>query len=209
MSLVSCDVALSLDGFMAGPNQSLEHPLGEGADTRLHTWMFDRPEENAAELAAITDAGAFIMGRNMFGPVRGPWETWDAQGTGAWRGWWGEDPPYHAPVFVLTHHPREPLTMDGGTTFYFVSDGPAAALDLARAAAGERGVSIGGGARTINQFLADGLIDELRLHLVPVVFGAGERLFDGLPRLEFTQAGARATSLVTHLTYRRAPVDGG
>ncbi|WP_288026591.1 dihydrofolate reductase family protein [Arthrobacter sp.] len=208
MSLVSCDVAVSLDGFVAGPHQSLEHPLGVGADTRLHTWMFDQPDANAAEIAAITHAGAFVMGRNMFGPVRGPWDTWDAVALGPWRGWWGEDPPYHAPVFVLTHHPHEPLEMDGGTRFSFVGDGPAAALELARAAAGDRDVAICGGAQTINQYLAAGMIDELRLHLVPVVLGAGARLFAGLPHLEFDQAGARATDLVTHLTYRRAPVIG-
>jgi dihydrofolate reductase len=143
------------------------------------------------------------MGRNMFGPVRGAWESWDSQGKGPWRGWWGEDPPYHAPVYVLTRHPREPLEMDGGTTFFFVTTGIEDAMRQARAAAGARNVSIGGGAATINQFLAAGLIDELRLHVAPVVLGAGERLFSGLPLTEFEQLGARATRLVTHLTYRR------
>lgn len=180
--------------------------MGEGADTILHTWMFDQPDANAPEMAAITDAGAFIMGRNMFGPVRGPWETWDVEGKGPWRGWWGGNPPYHAPVFVLSHHARDPLVMEGGTTFSFVTNGIEAALAQARTAAGGRDVAIAGGAATVNQFLAAGLIDELRLHLAPVVLGAGERLFAGLPTLEFVQVGVRATELVTHLTYRRAPV---
>lgn len=201
MTMVTCDISVSLDGFVAGPRQSLEHPLGEGVDTRLHTWMFDQPDANAPEVAAITNAGAFIMGRNMFGPIRGPW---DGTGEGVWRGWWGENPPYHAPVFVLTHHAREPLAMEGGTTFAFVTDGIVSALEQARTAAGDRDVAIAGGAATVNQYLAAGLVDELRIHLVPAILGAGERLFAGLPRLEFVQAGARATELVTHLKYRPA-----
>ncbi|GAA4253601.1 dihydrofolate reductase family protein [Dactylosporangium darangshiense] len=194
MSKVFVDIAASLDGFVAGPNQSLEAPLGEGAESVLHRWMFEAADENAAELAAITDAGAFVMGRNMFGPGRGDWDL-------AWRGWWGEDPPYHAPVFVLTHHERAPLPMDGGTTFHFVTGGVARALELAREAAGERNVAVAGGAATVNQFLAAGLVDELRLHVAPVVLGRGERLFDGVGPLGLTPVQARQTSLVTHLRY--------
>ena len=157
--------------------------------------MFERPAGNEAEIAAITAAGAFIMGRNMFSPGRGEWDL-------DWTGWWGEDPPYHAPVFVLTHHAREPLTMKGGTTFIFVTDGIRSALDQARAAAGDADVAVAGGATTINQYLAARLIDELRLHIVPLVLGSGERLFDGVAELELEQVSARQTELVTHLTYR-------
>ncbi len=142
------------------------------------------------------------MGRNMFGPVRGPWDE-------EWRGWWGEEPPYHAPVYVLTHHPREPVEMQGGTTFHFVTDGITAALDLARAAAGEGDVAIAGGARTINQYLAAGLVHELRLHVAPILLGGGERLFADVRDLGLVPAGSRATRLVTHLTYRRATDDDG
>ena len=137
---VTCDISVSADGFAAGPNQSLQHPLGEGGE-RLHRWMRERPDENAAEIAAMLQAGAYIMGRNMFGPGRGEWDE-------EWTGWWGEDPPYHAPVFVLTHHPRAPLTMPGGTTFTFVTDGIESALAQARAAAGERPVAVAGAGRS-------------------------------------------------------------
>jgi dihydrofolate reductase len=133
--------------------------------------MFDTPDENKAEVEQITSAGAYVMGRNMFGPVRGEWDL-------DWRGWWGDDPHYHAPVFVLTDHQRDPVTMRGGTTFTFVTDGINSALDQARAAAGERDVAIAGGAATVNQYLAAGLIHELRTHIAPVTLGAGERLFD-------------------------------
>ncbi|MEU7875746.1 dihydrofolate reductase family protein [Dactylosporangium sp. NPDC049140] len=194
MSKVVCNIAASLDGYVAGPNQSLELPLGEGAESALHRWMFEAEEENAAEVAEICDAGAFIMGRNMFGPSRGAWDL-------GWRGWWGEDPPYHGPVFVLTHHEREPLPMDGGTTFHFVTGGIAEALERARAAAGDRNVAVAGGASTVNQFLAAGLLDELRLHVAPVLLGRGERLFEGVGRAGLTQISARQTSLVTHLRY--------
>lgn len=135
------------------------------------------------------------MGRNMFGPVRG---AWDRQ----WKGWWGDNPPYHAPVFVLTHHPRDPQPMDGGTTFHFVTDGIESALRQAREAAGGRNVSIHGGATTINQYLAAGLIDELRLHIVPFTLGAGTRLFAGVPSLNLEQVESRAANSVTHVTYR-------
>jgi dihydrofolate reductase len=202
MSKITCGIAMSVDGFTAGPNQSADLPFGEGVDGRLHRWMFEAPEENAAEIAALTAAKAYIMGRNMFGPGRGGWDL-------DWRGWWGEDPPYHAPVFVLTHHAREPLTMEGGTTFTFVTDGIEAALEQARAAAGDGAVAIAGGATTVNQYLATGLIDELRLHVAPVVLGAGERLFDGVGQLTLEPVSARQTTLVTHLTYRVAQSSNG
>jgi dihydrofolate reductase len=157
--------------------------------------MFEEPEANAAERARLTAAGAFVMGRNMFGPGRGAWDE-------DWKGWWGDEPPYHAPVFVLTHHPRAPLTMAGGTTFTFVTDGIASALAQARAAAGDADVAIAGGAETANQYLAAGLVDELRLHVAPVVLGAGERLFDGVSDLTLEPLEVRDAGLVTHLRYR-------
>jgi dihydrofolate reductase len=195
MSTVSCDLAVSVYGFAAGPNQSMDLPFGEGVDDRLHRWMFEQPEVNADVLAAITSAGAYVMGRNMFGPGRGDWDE-------TWRGWWGEDPPYHAPVFVLTHHERAPLTMDGGTTFTFVTDGIESALDKAREAAGSKDVAIAGGTATVNQYLAAGHIDELRLHVAPVVLGRGERLFDGVGQLDLAPVSAAGNELVTHVTYR-------
>jgi dihydrofolate reductase len=202
---VSIDTAISLDGFTAGPNQSLEHPLGEGAENRLHRWMFEAAEENREELDRLGGHDAYVMGRNMFGPVRGPWAD------DTWRGWWGEEPPYHAPVFVLTHHARAPLVMAGGTTFTFVTEGADAALAQARAAAGSDGsILIAGGASTQRQYLAAGVVDELRLHVAPVVLGAGERLLDGLGGLPLELVSARHTALATHVTYRvaGAPVKG-
>ena len=195
MAYLTSDPAISLDGFIAGPAQDLENPIGVGGQA-LHRWMFEEPEQHAAEMQAITSAGAYIMGRNMFGPGRGEWDL-------DWKGWWGDDPPYHAPVFVLTHHEREPVEMQGGTTFHFVTDGPEEALRLATAAAGAGTISIAGGASTINQFLRAGHIDELRLHVAPLVLGSGEALFSDLAGLEFTVAFSRSTSLVTHLTLRR------
>jgi dihydrofolate reductase len=195
MSKVTCDMAMSVDGFVAGPNQRLDAPFGDGVDDRLHRWAFERPEENAAEIEAVTNAGAYIMGRNMFGPDRGAWDL-------DWKGWWGDDPPYHAPVFVLAGHPRDPLPMEGGTTFYFVTDGAEAALRQAREAAGDAHVAIAGGAATVNQYLALGAIDELRLHVAPVVLGRGERLFEGAGNFDLEPLGVRSTDLVVHLTYR-------
>lgn len=202
MSTVICNLTITADGYAAGHNQSEQRPFGDdggdGWGDRLHAWAFDQREENQAEADQLADARAFIMGRNMFGPVRGAWDR-------PWNGWWGDDPPYHAPVFVLTHHPRAPQPMHGGTTFHFVTDGIEAALARAREAAGDGNVSIHGGATTVNQFLAAGLIDEVRLHIVPFTLGAGTRLFDGVPPLNFEQVSARASSSVTHLTYRVVP----
>jgi dihydrofolate reductase len=195
MTKVTCDMAMSVDGFVAGPHQRMAEPFGDGLRGRLHRWMFEQPEVNAAAIEGITAAGAYIMGRNMFGPGRGDWDE-------AWTGWWGDDPPYHAPVFVLTHHRRAPLRMQGGTTFTFVTDGIEQALAQARTAAGDADVAIAGGAATVNQYLAAGLIDELRLHVTPVILGAGERLFDGVTDVTLEPTGAVSNDLVTHLTYR-------
>jgi dihydrofolate reductase len=195
MSNVTCDIAISVDGFAAGPNQSLEHPLGEGAETCLHRWMFDEPDANAAELERILAAKAYIMGRNMFAPSRGDWDL-------EWTGWWGAEPPYHAPVFVLTHHPRESVTMEGGTTFHFVTDGIESALAQAREAAGDADVAIAGGAATVRQYLRAGLLDELRLHVAPVMLGAGERLLEDVGRLDLELLDFSSNHLVTHLNYR-------
>jgi dihydrofolate reductase len=195
MTKVTSDMAISVDGYTAGPNQRLDAPFGDGIEGRLHRWMFDEPEANAAAIEGINAASAYVMGRNMFGPGRG---EWDAE----WTGWWGDDPPYHAPVFVLTHHPRAPLTMQGGTTFTFVTDGIESALEEARAAAGDGDVAIAGGAATVNQYLAAGLIDELRLHVVPLVLGAGERLFESVGEITLERLDVTGTDLVTHLSYR-------
>ena len=195
MPIVTSDISVSVDGYSAGVGQTREQPFGDMDETWLHAWMFERRDENEAEVAAIVDAGAFIMGRHMFGPDRGEWDL-------DWKGWWGDDPPYHAPVFVLAHRERESVPMQGGTTFHFVTDGIHAALERARTAAGDRNVAIAGGAATINQFLAAGLIDELRVHVTPAVLGAGERLFEGVPPQRFEQVASRGTSLVTHITYR-------
>jgi dihydrofolate reductase len=195
MTKITCDMAVSLDGFAAGPNQSLDNPFGEGVGDRLHRWMFEEPEANAAAIEGLTAAGAFVMGRNMFGPGRGAWDL-------DWKGWWGDEPPYHAPVFVLTHHPREPLPMQGGTTFTFVTDGIESALAQAREAAGDADVAIAGGAETVRQYLAAGLIDELRLHVAPLTLGAGERLLDGVGDLTLEPLEVSGSGLVTHLRYR-------
>jgi dihydrofolate reductase len=195
MPYLTSDPAISLDGFVAGPDQSLENPLGVGGEG-LHRWMFEEAEQHAAEIEAITVAGAYIMGRNMFTAGRGEWDL-------DWTGWWGDDPPYHGPVFVLTHHPRGPVEMQGGTTFHFVTGGPEEALRLATEAAGDRTISVAGGASTINQFLRAGHIDELRIHIAPVVLGSGEALFSDLKGLAFEMASSRSTSLVTHVTLKR------
>jgi dihydrofolate reductase len=199
MGIVTCDLSISVDGCSAAANQSLEEPFGDGLGDAevLHAWMFEHAGDHQAERDAIVAAGAFVMGRNMFSPGRGEWDL-------EWTGWWGEDPPYHAPVFVLTHHARSPVEMQGGTTFHFVTDGPAEALRRAREAAGDRNVAVAGGVSTINEYLAAGEIDELRLHVAPVVLDTGYvRLFDGVGRIDWSSASARHTPEVTHLTYRR------
>ena len=181
--------AISVDGYGAGPDQRLEDPLGAGGP-RLHEWVFetrtgremigaDGGETGVDDdfvAAGFAGIGATIMGRNMFGPIRGPWGDTEER----WTGWWGDDPVYHHPVFVLTHHARPPITMQGGTTFHFVTDGIEAALDLAREAAGDQDIRLGGGVATIQQYLRAGLIDDLHVAIVPVLLGRGERLFDNL-----------------------------
>jgi dihydrofolate reductase len=177
MSLVTCHMTISLDGFVAGAVQTREDPIGEGH--RLHQWMF-RADESGHEADArlreqiVGGRGAFVMGRNMYGPIRGEWGDED------WQGWWGEEPPYHVDAFVLTHHSRAPLPMKGGTTFHFVTDGAESALEQAKRAAGGRDVRVGGGVSTIRQYLTSRLIDEMHLVVRPVFLGAGEKLFDGL-----------------------------
>jgi dihydrofolate reductase len=208
MSSVTCQISISLDGFVAGPDQSLENPIGVGG-MRLHEWAFateawrEQQGREGGEPSADSEVveelfqgvGAYVMGRKMFGPGDGAWDE-------SWRGWWGEDPPYHTPVFVLTHHEREPLEMEGGTTFHFVTDGIESAIEQARAAAGDRDVMIAGGASAVRQALAAGLLDELYLHIVPIVLGAGERLLEdvGDPTLEPIKVDA--SPKVTHVKYR-------
>ncbi|MEU1970997.1 dihydrofolate reductase family protein [Microbacterium sp. NPDC019599] len=191
---VVATMSISLDGIGAGRNQTEERPFGDMPDV-LHRWMFETPDENRAEIDAIVSAGAYIMGRNMFGPIRGEWDR-------DWRGWWGQNPPYHAPVFVLTHHPRESIEMEGGTTFHFVTDGIEAALDRARDAAGDRTVHVAGGVSTINQYLAAGLLDELMLQISPVLIGDGLRLFEDVGGYELDLVSTRGASLATHVRYR-------
>jgi dihydrofolate reductase len=194
MTRVTCNIGISIDGYSAGPDQTREDPLGRDAE-QLHRWMFEQREANQAWVDDIVVAGAYIMGRNMFGSDRGDWDL-------DWRGWWGPEPPYHAPVFVLAHREREPLVMEGGTTFNFVTDGIESALEQARAAAGERTVSIAGGASTVRQYLRAGHIDELRLHVAPVILGAGERPLDDVGDVKLEQVQSEGTELVTHLRYR-------
>lgn len=208
MDLVTSHISISLDGFVAGPNQSLENPIGEGG-LRLHDWVFTTAawlrqqglaggidnEDSMVVDEVVANVETYIMGRKMFGGGAGPWDL-------TWKGWWGDDPPYHAPVFVLTHHPREPLTMQGGTTFTFVTDGIESAMDQARAAAGDGVVSIAGGASTIQQFLAAGMLDELYVHIVPIILGAGERLFENVGDPVLEPVKVIATPAVTHIKYR-------
>lgn len=196
---VVSEITISADGYSAGLNQTEQRPFGDdggdGWGDKLHAWYADARDENQAEIELMTTAKAFIMGRNMFGPVRGEWDR-------EWNGWWGDNPPYHTSVFVLTHHARDPQPMDGGTTYYFVTDGIESALAQAREAAGDGDIAIQGGATTVNQYLAAGLIDELRLHIAPLTLGAGTRLFDGVPPLNLEQVTSRSASQILHVTYR-------
>jgi dihydrofolate reductase len=211
MSKLRLNMTMSLDGFVAGPDQSENDPLGTGG-MELHQWLVrlkafreSHGEEAGGEVNASTpiaeeilgNVGATIMGRNMFGGGPGPWRD------DSWKGYWGDNPPYHHPVFVLTRHPREPLEMEGGTTFHFVTDGIESALEQAKAAAGEQDVSIGGGANVVQQYLAAGLLDEMLISVVPVLLGGGARLFDNLgdarPKLE--QMQAIEAPGVTHIRY--------
>jgi dihydrofolate reductase len=201
MSPVVATMSTTLDGVGAGHQQTEARPFGEVPERVLHSWMFEAAEENRPEIDAIVAAGAFIMGRNMFGPVRGSWDR-------EWNGWWGPNPPYHRPVFVLTHHPRESVVMEGGTTFHFVTDGIHAALERARDAAGDLPVHIAGGPGTTNAFLDAGLVDEIRLQVTPHVFGQGVRLFDGVRPLDLEPISVRPTSRVTHFHYRVRPAAG-
>jgi dihydrofolate reductase len=200
--------AVSLDGFGAGPEQSLKDPLGKRG-TELHRWFFGTKtfkamlgqsggSEGVDETFAhrsMDGFGAFILGRNMFGPVRGAWPDDN------WKGWWGDNPPYHTPTFILTHHAREPIVMEGGTTFHFVTDGIHAALERARDAAGARDVKIGGGVSTVRQYLQAGLIDELHFAVSPILLGQGEAMFAGLdfPALGYRVRESTATELATHV----------
>lgn len=194
MSKVTCGVAMSLDGFVAGNDMTLEKPFGHIAPEVLMKWVFDEPEKHKDEIASLTAAGAYIMGSNMFGPA-------DIRMTDDWKGWWGENPPYHAPVFVLSHTARQPFAMEGGTSFTFVTDGIETALEQARLAAGSKDVDIAGGADVINQYLRAGYIDELWLHIVPVTIGSGQRLFADTPGITMKPLEVRTTDLVTHIKY--------
>ena len=199
MTNTTCHMSISLDGYVAGPDQSLENPLGiRGIE--VHRWHLG-DDLNEAD-RRVTDLlmrprGAYVMGRNMFGPIRGPWE-------GDWRGWWGDDPPYHAPVFVLTHHAHEPIEMEGGTTFYFVTDGFDSAYAQAREIAGDKGVDIAGGASTVRQALQAGVIDELWIDISPVILGSGESMFAGITEFDFKPFEVLHSPLATHIGYRRA-----
>lgn len=194
MSKVTCGVTMTLDGFVAGNGMTLEKPFGDVSPALLHAWQFDEPEKHEAERNALVSAGAFIMGRNMFGPK-------ELQNDPAWKGWWGDTPPYHAPVFVLSHTDHEPIAMEGGTTFYFVTDGIESAMKQAKAAAGTKDVAVAGGANVINQYLAAGLIDELWLHIAPVTVGSGQRLLKDTPGIKLKPLEVRTTDLVTHIQY--------
>jgi dihydrofolate reductase len=204
--------SVSLDGFGAGPEQSLQDPLGKRG-TELHRWLVGTKTFNAMfgsdggsegvddnfAHRSMDGFGAFILGRNMFGPVRGEWPD------DSWKGWWGENPPYHAPTFILTHHPRDPIVMEGGTTFHFVTDRFHAALERARDAAGDLDIKIGGGVSTVRQYLRAGLIDELHFAFSPVLLGRGEAVFEGLdlPELGYRLIETAPTELATHVVISR------
>ena len=205
--------AISLDGYGAGPGQTLQNPMGERGGG-LHTWfrgtrVFQRMmgdeskgsdgPDNEFAAKGFDNVGAWILGRNMFGPVRGPWPD------DSWKGWWGDEPPYHVPVFVLTNHPREPLEMQGGTTFYFVTDGIQSAYDQALKAANGKDIRLGGGVSTVRQYLQAGLVDEMHLAISPILLGSGENLFEGidLHALGFRVTEHVPTALATHVVLRK------
>jgi len=213
MARLRLGLTMSLDGYVAGPHQSTDNPLGEGGGG-LHDWAFAvrsfraphglRGGETGIDddvlAESLENVGATVMGRNMFGGGPGPWSE-----DPPWRGWWGDDPPFHTPVFVLTHHPREPLEMEGGTIFHFVTDGIEAALERAADAAGGKDVTLGGGAEAARQYLAAGLIDDMEVHVVPVLLGSGERLFD-LPagwQDSYERTRLVASPAAAHFRYRR------
>jgi dihydrofolate reductase len=213
MSKLRLKISMSLDGFVAGPNQSVDNPLGIGG-MRLHEWAFALAiwrdehdmqggvvnESTPVVEESLANIGATVMGRNMFGGHPGSWDTMSP-----WTGWWGANPPFHHPVFVLTHHAREPLTLEGGTTFTFVTDGIESALAQARRAAGGKDVSLAGGASAAQQYLVAGLVDEMEISLVPTLLGSGERLFDGVgdDLHGLTLVRTVATPAVTHLKFAR------
>jgi len=216
MSKLRCHISISLDGYVAGPNQSEENPLGEGGEA-LHDWAIPlaawqkvqgREGGEVNESTQVIEergenVGASLMGRNMFGPIGGgPWSD-------DWTGWWGEDPPYHHDVFVVTHYPREPVPMEGGTTFHFVTEGIEPALARAKEAAGGKDVMLYGGGQIVGEYLAAGLLDELELHVSPVLLGGGSRIFDGLGGADVALEQVRAIEApgVTHLKYRRVALD--
>jgi dihydrofolate reductase len=207
---VVVDISMSLDGFVAGPNPTLEEPLGEKGE-ELHEWVVrtnywrerhgleggEEDEDSEVIREASSSVGASVMGRKMFSGGSGPWES-DPRS----MGWWGDEPPFHTPVFVLTHHAREPEEMEGGTTFFFVTDGIEAAIEQARAAAGEGNVAIGGGANAIQQALAAGLVDELQVHVAPILLGGGTRLFgEGADPVRLEATRVLASPRATHLRF--------
>jgi dihydrofolate reductase len=199
MSDTTCHMSISLDGFVAGPDQSPDNPLGIGG-RKLHDWHLGDPRANDADRTAtdwlMRPRGAYVMGRNMFGPSRGEWD-------GNWSGWWGPEPPYHAPVFVLTHYAHDPIELEGGTTFYFVTNGFDEAYSTACEVADDNGVDIAGGASTVRQALNAEVIDEFTLDIAPVLLGSGERLFDGVESFNFEPAEMLHSPLATHIRYRR------
>ncbi len=204
MTRTTAHFSISLDGFMAGPDQSRDNPLGIGG-LAVHRWHIgdDLTEADAALVAELLrPRGAFVMGRNMYGPIRGEWDE-------DWRGWWGDDPPYHAPVFVLTHHAQDAIEMEGGTTFHFVTDGFDSAYAQARAVAGDLDVSIAGGASTIRQALTAGVIDELVVDIAPVVLGSGESPFQGVPGLRLEPIEVIHSPYATHVRYRAGLTPAG
>jgi dihydrofolate reductase len=200
MTFTTAHMSISLDGFVAGPDQTFENPLGQGG-MALHQWHLDTDRMNEVDArwtaSLLRPRGAYVMGRNMFGPVRGSWESYGEE----WRGWWGDEPPYHAPVFVLTHYEHEPIEMAGGTTFHFVTTGFDEALRLARQA-GDGDVDVAGGASAVRQALASGELDELTLDIAPVLLGAGERIFEDGLNITFEPLEAEHSPLATHVRYR-------